>query len=117
MAGSDSFSWRKLLEWRTGGPLFDRLLITDRQLDDKQRTIALDMAAILTPRASRFFAAVTVLTLGPDKKIADATRKLTPAVTDLLEVIGANPKKFDSARVRAQKALGDFRAVADQRDR
>jgi hypothetical protein len=43
MAGSDSFSWRKLLEWRTGGPLFDRLLITDRQLDDKQRTIALDM--------------------------------------------------------------------------
>jgi len=42
MAGSDSFSWRKLLEWRTGGPLFDRLLITDRQLDDKQRTIALD---------------------------------------------------------------------------
>jgi hypothetical protein len=66
-------------------------------------------------QTARFFAAVTVLTLGPDKQIVNAVRALTPAITALLEVITARPAKYGSARQRAEKALAEFRAVADQR--
>jgi hypothetical protein len=48
-------------------------------------------------QTARFFAAVTVLTLGPDKQIANAVRAPTPAITALLEVITARPAKYGSA--------------------
>ena len=95
----------------------DRLLTADRELDEKQRTIALDFAAIVAPRTVRFFAAVSVLTLGPDKGIADAVRDLTPTVGALLDVIAAKKKKYDPVRARVDEALAAFRAVADQRSR
>jgi antirestriction protein ArdC len=71
----------------------------------------------VTPRTARFYAAVAVLTLGFDIKIANAVRDLTPAVGALLEVIAADEKKYARARARAEKALGNFRTVADQRQR
>jgi hypothetical protein len=117
MTGAGKFDWRGLLDWHTARPALDRLLAIDRELDDRQRTVALDLATMLTPRTARFYAAVAVLTLGPDIKIADAVRDLTPAVGALLEVIAAEEKKYARARARAEKALGSFRAVADQRRR
>src|ERR1700689_818191 len=96
-------------------PGFDRILAADHDLDEKQRTAALDLTTVVLPRTVRFFSAVTLLTLGPDKHIANAVRELTPAITALLDVITARPGKYNSARRRAEKALAEFRAVADQR--
>ncbi len=70
---------------------------------------------MLLPRTVRFYSAVAVLTLGSDKQIANAVRDLTPAVGRLMEVIGAKARTYERARARAEKALGRFRAVADQR--
>jgi hypothetical protein len=104
-----------LRDWHRMAPGVDRILAADRDLDSRQRTIALDMVTVVLPRTVRFYAAVATLILGPDKRIADAVRKLTPAVTDLLEVVSAREGKYQRARHRAEKALGEFRTVADQR--
>ena len=45
-------------------PGFDRILAADRDLDSRQRTIALDMVTVVLPRTVRFYAAVATLTLG-----------------------------------------------------
>lgn len=113
--GQEEFAWSALTDWRKTAPLMERLLAMDRDQNEQQRTMALDMAAVLLPRASRFYAAVAILTLGPDKRIADAVRDLTPAVGALTEAIAAKQRKYDRARSRAQKALGRFRTIADQR--
>lgn len=78
-----------LRDWHRMAPGLDRILTADRELDEKQRTTVLDMVTVVLPRTVRFYAAVAVLTLGPDKKIADAVRDLTPAVTALVGVIAA----------------------------
>lgn len=107
----------ELLTWDRASPAFERILAADSALDDRQRTIALDLATIVGPRLTRFFAAVAVLTLGEDKKIADAARDLTDEVGKLLDVIAAKEKKYAPARERVGKALEAFRAIADQRPR
>jgi hypothetical protein len=56
----------ELLDWRRLGPVFDKLLAGLRDLDDRQRLTALDLATLLLPRAIRVYAAVAVLTLGSD---------------------------------------------------
>lgn len=109
--------WSKALDWRVLPPFLDRMLGELRQLDGVQRTTALDLASTLLPRTIRFYAAVAVLTLGRDKAIANAVRKLTPAVIGLTEVIAANERTYKRARRRAEKALGEFREAADQRRR
>ena len=115
MTGAGTFKVRSLLDWYTARPVLDRLLAMDRDLDDRQRVVALDLATTVAPRTARFYAAVAVLTLGSDVKIANAVRDLTPAMGGLIEVIAANNSKFSQAHNRAEKALGAFRAVADQR--
>jgi hypothetical protein len=117
MTSGEILSWELLGDWRRMSPGLDRVLAADRALDDNQRTIALDVATIVGPRTARFYAAVAVLTLGEDKKIAEAVRDLADAVGALLEVIGAKGKKFGPARLRAGDALAAFRAVVDQRPR
>jgi hypothetical protein len=104
-----------LRDWHRMAPGFDRILAADHDLDEKQRTAALDLTSVVLPRTVRFFAAATVLTLGPDKELANAVRDLTPAIAALLEVITARPRKYGSARHRAEKSLAEFRTVADQR--
>jgi len=117
MTGAGKFDWKGLLDWHTARPALDRMLAIDRELDDRQRKVALDLATMVAPRTARFYTAVAVLTLGPDIKIANAVRDLTPAVGALLEVIAAEDKKYSRARARAEKALGTFRTVADERGR
>jgi hypothetical protein len=105
------------LNWRKSTPFIERLLTIDRWQNEQQRTVALDLSTVLLSRTSRFYAAVAVLTLGPDKQIADAVRELTPAVTALLDLITASTRKYTSARDQANEALGKFRDIADQRQR
>ncbi len=50
------------VSWSNGRSRLDRLLAIDRELDDRQRTVALDLATMVTPRTARFYAAVAVLT-------------------------------------------------------
>jgi hypothetical protein len=106
-----------LLQWNRLSPAFDRILAEDRQLVEGQRTAALDVATVLGPRMTRFYAAVAVLTLGEDKEIADAVRNLANSVGAFVEVIAARQRKYDSARDRVGKALREFRRVADRRPR
>jgi hypothetical protein len=98
-------------------PELERVLAADRDLDDRQRTTALDVATVVGPRTTRFFAAVAVLTLAEGKRIADAVRDLADRVGKLVEQIAANEKEYSKARERVGKALNAFRAVADQRGR
>jgi hypothetical protein len=88
-----------------------------RYLDEKQRTTALDVAAVLLPRTLRFYAAVSILTLGRDQAIADAVRQLALTIGELTDVAVARQQKYEEVRGRANKALGEFRAVADRRNR
>jgi hypothetical protein len=117
MTHGDKLTWETLRDWHSLSPGLDRLLAADCELDEKQRIIALDLATVVAPRTARFYAAVAILTLGPDKRIADAVRDLAPTVDALIEVIAAPPKKYDGARAHAEEALGRFRDVADQRQR
>jgi hypothetical protein len=106
-----------LLKWDRASPAFERILAEDQHLDDRQRTVALDVATVLGPRMTRFYAAVAALTLGEDKKIADAARNLADAVGAFVEVIAARQGKYAAAHDRVLKALRAFRTVADQRRR
>ncbi|SRR6266567_223117 len=116
-AGEESITRHTILDWRKNAPLMERIVSIDRWQSEQQRTVALDLTSMLLPRTSRFYAAVAVLTLGPDKEIADAVRGMTPAVTGLLDVIAARNRQYARARLRADKALGKFREVAEQRRR
>jgi hypothetical protein len=116
MASGETLSW-KLLDMHRISPSFERVLTEDRALDDRQRTIALDVAMIVGPRVTRFYEAVGKLTLGTDDKIADATRMLIRAVGALLEVIGGRETDYIAARQRVQEALGSFREVVGQERR
>lgn len=95
----------------------ERLLTIDSGMTNDQRRLALDMTSVLLPRTSRFFAAVVVLTLGDDQEIVAAARKLTPAITALLDAIAAKDRQYARARTRAANAVGTFRDVVDRRRR
>lgn len=105
------------LDWRRDAPLLERLLAIWRGQSDQQRTVALDLVGMLLPRATRFFAAVAVLTFGQDKELAAAVRDLAPSVSGLMDVVAARDREFARARSRAEEALGRFREIADQRRR
>lgn len=97
-----------LLHWHRAGPGLERVLAADRDLDDKQRTIALDLATVVGPRTTRFYAAVAVLTLGEDKRIADAFRDLADEAGKLVEQIAAKSEKIrPSPRAGRESARSD----------
>lgn len=75
----------------------------------------MDFAGLVVPKTNRFFAAVTAVTLGPDKELAAAARQLGDAAGGLLEVAGARKRKLIQARIRFERDLGKFRAAADRR--
>src|SRR6266568_69664 len=105
----------EILDWKRLAPFFDSLLVYMRDMDHRQRIQALDVGTMLLPRTDRFYSAVAVLSLGPDKDVARAVRKLTPAVGALLEAAGEPQRKYDRARRRAENALGAFRDAVDAR--
>jgi hypothetical protein len=115
-AHEEQFSAQMLVDWRKQWPMLDRMLAISDYQDQQQRTLALDLTTVLLPRTSRFYSAVAVLTLGPDKKIAAAVRELTPAIGALVEAIAERrQRRYNRARRKAENALGRFRDIADQR--
>ena len=83
-------------------------------LESRQRTTVLDTATLVLPRTARFYAAASVLTLRPDKEIAAAVRRTTPAISDLLAVVVAKPPGYQRARRKAETAVSEFRATVDK---
>lgn len=116
LASGETLSWR-ILDLHRMSPSLERLLAEDRALDDKQRTIALDVATMVGPRVTRFYEAAGSLTLGNDDEIADAVRALIRAVGSLVEVIGGKEKKYTAASQHVGGALGSFREAVGQERR
>lgn len=118
VASAGEVSLNALLDWRHVGRLIDRLLTEDRQLDDSQRTAALDVTAIVTTRSARFFAALAAITIGGSERgLSDAANRLAEAVGRLLETMGSRKREYQQARAAAERALSDFRRVADRQSR
>jgi hypothetical protein len=116
LASRETLSW-KILDPHRMSPILDRLLAEDRALDDKQRTIAFDLATVVGPRVTRFYEAAGSLTLGNDDEIADATRLLIRSVGSLMEVIAGKEKQYAAASQKVGEALGSFREVVGQERR
>lgn len=115
-ASAGEISLRVLLDWRHAGSLIDRLLAEDRQLDEAQRTTALDVTAIVTTRSARFFAAVATVTIGgTDGGLSESANRLAGAVGGLLEAMGGKRGQYQQARTSAERALAEFRRMADRR--
>jgi hypothetical protein len=116
LARGETLSW-KILDLHRMGPSLERLLAEDRALDDRQRTIVIDVATMVSPRVTRFYEAAGSFTLGNDDEIADAVRGLIRAVGALMEVIGGREKKYTAASQQVGVALGSFREVVGQERR
>lgn len=116
LASGETPSW-KILDLHRMSPSLERLLAEVRALDDKQRTIAMDVATMVGPRVTRFYEAAGSLTLGNDDAIADAARALIRAVGALMEVIGGQEKKYTAASQQVGDALGSFREAVGQERR
>ena len=86
-----------------------------RDQDAGNRTIVLDYAGLVIPQASRFFTAVVAVTMGTDKELADAARRLGTAGAALLEAAGERKRGYARARSQIERELGKFRAVVDRR--
>lgn len=85
--------------------------------NEDSRRLALDYTTVIVPRTSRFYAAVTALTLGTDRRLADAARRLAEAGGELVEAAAARRSKHTAARERFERELGAFRKVVDKRSR
>jgi hypothetical protein len=108
-------TWRDLADLSRLRPLMATALEADRYQLDEARTIALDLATVVAAKVNRYLAVAALLTLGQDKEIADAVRKLTPKVTGLLEVLGDRSGKFERRSNELQEGLEEFRDLADKR--
>jgi hypothetical protein len=111
----DLDSWKALTDRGVQRVALRTLTGLAREQDADTRMIAMDFAGLVVPKTNRFFAAVTAVTLGPDKELAAAARQLGDAAGGLLEVAGARKRKLTQARIRFEKELGKFRAAADRR--
>ncbi len=69
----------------------------------------------MATKASRYLAVTALITLGEDREIADAVRKLTPKVIGLMERIAARKPERERLISDLQKAIEDFRDLADKR--
>jgi hypothetical protein len=108
-------TWQDLIQYPTLRSALGAALELDRENTEAQRMIAIDTANVVTPKVNRFFAVAALLTLGEDKQVTDAVRQLTPKVTTLVERAGTNKRDFERLSTEMQKALEQFRDVADRR--
>ena len=116
-------SIRAAYQYRTGGRarlMIAAALLRDltglvRDRDTETRATVADYEGMVVPQTTRFFAALTVVTMGPDKKIADAARQLGVAGGALLETAAARKHKNERARSRFERELGKSRSAVDRR--
>jgi hypothetical protein len=108
-------TWRDLADPSRLRPLLATALEADRYQLDESRIIALDLANVVAAKVNRYLAVAALLTLGQDKEIAEAVRKLTPKVTGLVEALGDRSGKFERLSIELQEGLEEFRDFADKR--
>jgi len=108
-------TWRDLVELSSLKALLGATLEADRYQLDEARTIALDLSTVVAAKANRYWAVVALITLGQDKEITAAVRELTPKVTALMEGAGARQREYERLNSEMEKALEDFRDLADKR--
>jgi hypothetical protein len=108
-------TWRDLADPSRLRPLLATALEADRYQLDESRMIALDLATVVAAKVNRYLAVAALLTLGQDKEIAGAVRKLTPKVTGLTEALGDRSGKFERLSSELQEGLEEFRDFADKR--
>lgn len=70
---------------------------------------------MVLPQISRFFAAATAVTMGPDKETADAARQLGTAGSCTPRDGRGKKRNHARAQDRFDQDLGKFRAAADRR--
>jgi len=117
-AAAGEVSLGALLDWRHSVRVIDRILSEDRHLDEVQRTTALDVTAVVMARAARFYAALAAITVGGNERgLSESANRLAEAVGRLLEAIGAKRRKYQQARLGAERALSEFRRAADRGSR
>ena len=103
-----------LTEYETMRPMVRSALDLLRERTESSRVVALDVASVVVPKLSAFFALAAMLTLGEDKEIAEAVREFSPKVTAVAEAAGARKREFDRLSNDMQMAMEEFRAVADK---
>jgi hypothetical protein len=108
-------TWRDLADPSRWRPLLATALEADRYQLDESRLIALDLATVVAAKVNRYLAVAALLTLGQDREIADAVRKLTPKVTGLAEALADRSGKFERLSNELHRALEEFRNFADKR--
>jgi len=108
-------SWKDLTNRDVQRTVLRTMVGLSRDRDAEARMTVVDYAGMVIPQTSRFFAALTAVTMDPDRKIADAARPLGAAGGALLEAAGARKRKHESARRRFERELGKFRAAVDRR--
>jgi len=108
-------TWRGVLELSSMRAFLATALEADRYQLDEQRTVALDLATMVTAKANRYLAVAAFITLGQDKEIAAAVRELTPKVTALMDGIAARKREYERLNNELQTAMQDFRDLADKR--
>jgi hypothetical protein len=111
----DLDSWKDLADRDVQRTFLRTTVGLARDRDAEARTTVIDYAGMVIPQTSRFFAAVTTVTMGPDKKLADAARQLGAAGGAFLEAGGARKHKHERARSRFERELGKFRTAVDHR--
>jgi hypothetical protein len=108
-------SWKDLTDRDVQRTMLRTVMGLSRDRDDEARATVVDYTGMVIPQTSRFFAAVTAVTLGEDKKTADAARQLGTAGAVLLEASGASRRQHAKARGRFERELGKFRTTVDRR--
>lgn len=98
-------------------PLMATALEADRYQLEESRTIALDVATVVAAKANRYLAVAALLTLGQDKEIADAVRKLTPKATGLMDALGDRSGNFERLSNELQIGPGGVQELRRQAPR
>ena len=90
-------SWKDLTDRDVQRTALRTIVGLARDQDTETRTIVTDYAGMVIPQTSRFFAAVTAVTMIADKKTADTARQLGIAGGALLEAAGARKRQHARA--------------------
>jgi hypothetical protein len=64
---------------------------------------------VVAAKANRYLAVAALITLGEDREIADAVRKLTAKVTAVMEAISARNRDFERLSIERRRLLRLYR--------
>lgn len=106
--------WRLMARQFSDVNIIGALLDIDHQMKDYQRKMMLDMATILNPKLTRYFAVAALLTFGEDKEIANSVRNLTSKITAVPLLANTSREEVERVSSEALEALDELRAEANR---